>query len=381
MPRSIVTSFLAASLAAVAVACAPPLAPSPSPAPTSAPAKAPTTAASAPVAAPATSAPAPRTTAPKPSDELAEAARREGSVVIYASGEAAAWEPIKQAWSARYPGVNLEIVNQRGRDTREKIIAEQAAKRVVADVVSAGPDSTTELDKLGFLDPFQPAELSAIRADFVDPRGILLPRNVNVYGITVNTRLLAAEEQPKRWADLVDPKYRGRITMQDPRGSGGGLTVFTALLKVHGESYLRKLSEQQIVMGSQTAQIRTALIRGEHAILLTDTAEGVSRAVAEGAPLRFIRPEEGVAVTPISVTVVKNAPHPNAAKLFANWVLSQEGQTAVAASGATPVRTGVPVASPEYSIDGVALLPRDDQESGPERAAELTKLLEDIFFK
>jgi len=312
---------------------------------------------------------------------VTDAARREGAVVIYASGELSQWEPMKEAWNKRYQGIELQIVAQRGRDSREKVIAEQGAGKGVADIVSAGPDTTTELDKLGFLDAFQPPELQGVLEDFRDPRNILIPRNLNLYGITVNTRALPEGQAPTKWADLTDPKFKGKIAMQDPRGSGGGNTVLTAMLKIYGESYLQKLADQQVFIGSQTADIRNALIRGEYTILLTDTAENVYRAATEGAPIRFIRPEEGVAITPISVTVVKNAPHPNAAKLFANWVLSEEGQTSVAASGSTPVRTGIPAKAPEYSIDGAKILPRDDQDADPAYNAELTKIWEKYFFK
>ncbi|MFN0072860.1 MAG: ABC transporter substrate-binding protein, partial [Chloroflexota bacterium] len=391
MPNRLSTAMPGAMLliSIILAACSPPLASTPTAAPTTLPK--PAAAASpggsaGPAASPvsgagaaASPAAAPKPAAAAVSDAEVEAARREGTVVIYASGEAAQWDPLKEAWNKRFPGIDLQVVAQRGRESREKVIAEQAARRVLADIVSAGPDSTTELDKLGFLDAFQPPELQGVQADFRDPRGILIPRNLNLYGLTVNTRLLPDGQEPKRWSDLVDPRYKGKIAMQDPRGSGGGMTIFTALLKVHGEPYLQKLSEQQIFMGAQTADLRNALIRGEYAILLTDTAENVSRSVESGAPIKFIRPEEGVAVTPISVTVVKNAPHPNAAKLFANWILSEEGQTAVASSGSTPVRTGIRAKAPEYGIDGVKILPRDDQESDPDRAAELTKIWERIF--
>jgi iron(III) transport system substrate-binding protein len=333
-----------------------------------------------PAPSPASAAAVSKTAASLP-DSVLEAARREGAVVIYASGELSQWEPMKQAWNKRYQGIDVQVVAQRGRDSREKVIAEQAAGKVVADIVSAGPDTTTELDKLGFLDAFQPPELQNVREEFRDPRNILIPRNLNLYGITVNTRALPEGQAPRSWADLTDPKFKGKIAMQDPRGSGGGNTVLTAMLKIFGEPFLQKLADQQIFMGTQTADIRTALIRGEYSILLTDTAENAYRSALDGAPIRFIRPEEGVAITPISVTVVNNAPHPNAAKLFANWILSEDGQASVAESGSTPVRTGVPAKAPEYSIDGAKILPRDDQDADPAYNAELTKIWEKYFFR
>ena len=93
-------------------------------------------------------------------------------MVIYASGELSQWEPMKEAWNKRYQGVDLQIVAQRGRDSREKVIAEQGAGKGVADIVSAA-DTTTELDKLGFLDAFQPPELQGVLEDFRDPRTFL----------------------------------------------------------------------------------------------------------------------------------------------------------------------------------------------------------------
>lgn len=368
-------------MAVLGTACAPAAAPSP----TAAPAK-PAAPAAAPPAAPAPAAPAPAKAEAKPpekapaTNELYEAAKKEGTVVIYGLG-GAQFEPAEKAFEARYPGVDAQGQDQRGRESREKIIAEQAARRVIADIVSGGPDSTTELAKAGFIEKYQSPELKFLLPDAVDPNGFLTPRTLNVYGITINTNLLKGADEPKKWADLLDGKYRGKIAIQDPRGSGGGGTVLSALIKTYSEDFIRKLGTQDVFIGSDNAQILTDVGRGEYAIMLSGTARNVLDAARKGAPLKFIKPEEGVAITPISVSVVKNAPHPNAAKLFIDWILSEEGQKVIAEAGDTPPRAGIAAKFPEADLVNQKILPRDDAEAGTPIMEERDKLYDAVFFK
>lgn len=364
-------------LALVATACAPSAAPSP----TAAPAKP-----AAPAAAPPPAAAAPAKAEAKPAEkapavnELYEAAKKEGTVVIYGLG-GIQFEPAEKAFEARYPGIDAQGQDQRGRETREKIFAEQAAKRVIADIVSAGGDSTLELVQAGFLDAYKSPELPNLIPDAVDPRGYMTPRTINVYGMTINTNVIKPADEPKKWADLLDPKYRGTIAMQDPRGSGSGGTILSGLIKIYGEDFVRKLGTQNVFVGSDNAQILTDLGRGEYGIVITVTSRNAIDAIRKGAPLKVLKPEEGVGYTPISVSLVKGAPHPNAAKLFIDWILSEEGQKAVAEAGDTPSRVGVSAKFPEGDLKGVKLLPRDDLETGSAVVAERDKLYDSVFFK
>jgi iron(III) transport system substrate-binding protein len=100
-----------------------------------------------------------------------------------------------------------------------------------------------------------------------------------------------------------------------------------------------------------------------------------------GAPIKQLRPEEGVGITPINQALIKNAPHPNAAKLWIEWSLSEEGQKLLADQGYAPVRKGIETTQPEASVAGAKFLPRDDDPETFKLLGDRTKRWEEIFFK
>src|SRR5690349_1023963 len=166
--------LLFGALALGLVACNPPLAAQPTAAPP--PAAAPTAAPAAPTTAPAAkpttavAAPAPTATtaaATKAADPLQavidkyyDGAKKEGKLVLYGVGNATLYNPIRDAFMKRFPGIQLEGVDQRGRESREKIIAEQQSKNYVVDVVISGTDTQNELTQNGLIEPYAAAELS-----------------------------------------------------------------------------------------------------------------------------------------------------------------------------------------------------------------------------
>src|SRR5207248_1022021 len=138
------------------------------------------------------------------------------------------------------------------------------------DVLDAGSQDTAGMKEAGLTDPYQSAELPNVRAEFRDPESAVNPQYVQVYGIVVNTKVVPAGSEPKGWADLLDPKWKGPIAMQDPRGTGGTMSLLQAFSKDSGLDldYVKKLSQQDIFIGRETAQLLTDTIRGEHAIQL-----------------------------------------------------------------------------------------------------------------
>jgi iron(III) transport system substrate-binding protein len=313
---------------------------------------------------------------------LYEAAKKEGKVIIYGWGDDA-FQRIAKAFMQTHRGIEVQGQDMRGQEAREKIIAEQGAGRVIADLVSGGENSIAELRQMGFLEKYESPELKFIRKEILDPLGFRNPYRVNVYGITINTNLIPATDEPKRWADLLHPRFHGKIAAQDPRGSGGGLYIMTALSRLYGLDFIRKLAKQNIFFGNRSAQLVTDLVRGERGVIMTASWQDqtLQKSLKRKAPLKFTKPEEGVMIIPISLALVKNGPHPNAAKLFIDWLLRPEGQRVGADVHYTPGRVGVPALEPEANIEGVKILPLEDWTTKPELVAEMTKHWEEIFFK
>jgi ABC-type Fe3+ transport system substrate-binding protein len=389
---AIVLSVLAVGLAA----CNPPLAATPTaaPPPTTAPTAAPkptaaptvAQATTAPAAAAPTSAP---TVAVKPADPLQpmidkyyEAAKKEGKLVLYGVGNATLYNPVRDAFQKRFPGIELVGVDQRGRESREKVLAEQQSKNYVADVVISGTDTQNELVQNGVIEKYEAAELSSVIPELVPPDRQNSPRTVSIFTMAVNTNMVPPDQEPKLWKDLLDPKWKGKLAMDDPRGSGPGGTILSGVEVLYGiDEVDSKLADQNIFFATQAGPILEALNRGEYALFMSSNHTDVIAQRKAGAPIKQIKPPDGVGVTPINQGLLKNAPHPNAAKLWIEWSLSEEGQLVLATQGYAPVRKGVKVSEPEANLEGVKFLPRDDDPETFKLLGDRTKRWEDAFFK
>jgi iron(III) transport system substrate-binding protein len=383
-------------------ACSPPLAATPTaapaPPPTTAPAAAPTTAPAAAAAKPTTApaaagapAAAPTTAPAAPSSASAmdaaigkyyEAAKKEGKLVLYGVGNATLYNPVRDAFMKKFPGIQVEGVDQRGRESREKVFAEQQSKNYVVDVVMSGTDTQYELTQNGFVERYDAAELANVIPELVPPDRSNTPRTVSIFTMAINTNLVKPDQEPKLWSDILDPKWKGKIEMDDPRGSGPGGTILSGMEVLYGvDKVAPKLAEQGVFFATQAGPLLDGLARGEYAIFLSSGHTDVIAQRKAGAPIKQLKPADGVGITPINQALIKNAPHPNAAKLWIEWNLSEEGQTVLAAQGYATVRKGLKPAEPEADLTGVKFLPRDDDPENFKLLGDRTKRWETILFK
>jgi iron(III) transport system substrate-binding protein len=312
---------------------------------------------------------------------LYPAAKQEGKLVLYGVGTPDLYEPVRAGFAKHFPGIELQGVDQRGRDSREKIVAEQQSKNYVADVVISGTDTQAELVSLGLTEAYQPAEIGNALPGLVPAGGAMSPRTLTIFTIAINTTLVPPDQEPKKWQDVLDPKWKGKLAMDDPRGSGPGGTILSGIDYVYGQEIEQKLADQQPFFATQAGPIWTALNRGEYAIFLSGGHPDLIANRKAGAPVKQIRPVEGVGVTPIGQSLLKNAPHPNAAKLWIEWSLSDEGQSLLADQGYAVVRKGIKAKEPEASLEGATFLPRDDDATKLQLIPERTKRWDQLFFK
>jgi len=390
-------------------ACTPPAAPAPTAAPKP-PAAAPTsapkpeTAAAKPDAPPAKpgsvqpqqkTEPAPTAAASSSADSqraLAdaranyyEAAKAEGKLVMYGNTLAPAlMDPVKEAFGKTFPGIDIRVEEQTGNITREKIIAEQLAKSYVVDIATTGFSTTRDLIDAGFVVPYESPQASALIPQFVLPGGLVNPRHASLVSIAINTNLVPPDQEPKVWADVLNPKWKGKLANQDPRQPGGGGSIISGMAMVYGFEWLDKLKQQEPFFGPAPGPLWNGLIRGEYAMYLSaNHAEAIQHRKA-GAPVKYLKMQDGAAWTYSSLLNITNQPHPNASKLFIEWVLSEEGQLVMSAQGYGSVRKGIKAVEPEADMDGVVFLPRD---STPEADAligtdqERSVRWDQIFFK
>jgi iron(III) transport system substrate-binding protein len=398
------SAALLAASAIVLVACNPPLAATPTAAPAK-PAEAAKPAAAAspgaaaspaaaaspgaaasPAAKPAAAADAPAPGGLEPalataSQQYYDKAKTEGKLTAYGVGDRAQFEPVKEAFQKRFPGIEVEGVDQRGRESREKVFAEQRGRNFVADIVISGFTTQQELIEAGFVESYKSPQTDQVIPELATAAGDLNSRSITIFTPMINTNLIPAGQEPKNWNDVLDPKWRGKIAMDDPRGSGPGGTILSPMELMFGLDWSQKLAEQKPFFATQAGPLVAGTVRGEYAMFLSANQTDIINQRKAGAPVKQLRLAEGVGITQISMALIKNAPHPNAAKLWIEWNLSEEGQKALASVGLGPVRKGVTASEPESTLGNTAILPRDDTPEAIAKLGDRVKRWEETLFR
>ncbi|HZR98228.1 MAG TPA: extracellular solute-binding protein [Chloroflexota bacterium] len=312
---------------------------------------------SPPPAAPAGGASAPSGTAASPSSDweqqwnaLKAAAQQEGTVVVLGPPTPDLRRRLPEAFQQRF-GITVEYTGQASGDYAARLASERSAGIYSADVVISGSNSMYEVlagrgeiqnGAMGMLAPLRHALILPEVLDtskyrfgkliFMDPAEQYVYRMNNTVNrtITLNTDYVRPSDI-RSWNDLLKPEYRGRISTYDPTVAGAATNQSAALYKNLGADYVRRLYvDQEPFVTRDHRQTADLLARGTYPIALSLQQQEVGRLADEGFSVRPIKnPPE----SPDSVSagfghlgLLDRAPHPNAAKLFVNWLLTREGQ-------------------------------------------------------
>jgi iron(III) transport system substrate-binding protein len=271
---------------------------------------------------------------------LIAAAKKEGKVTFYTSALGQPFHAaIAKAFEDKY-GVTVELLDVRASELRERVRTEQASGRFIGDVMVTGAATMFRQLQEGQLQPHGVIpNAKYLRSEFPAPDDVRVPYYVHAYGILVNTNLVKPADEPKSWKDLLDPKWKDKMLADDFRALGGGQVWFHAATDKFGKEYQERLAAQNIIFSRDIGNDEKRVARGEYPLRLPQTFSNY--VLMKGLPVKLIVPEEGAAYIQFQLTVLKNAPHPNAARLFINHLLSEESQLVYAANGLLPVRIGV----------------------------------------
>lgn len=276
-------------------------------------------------AAPAfAAAPAPTSITP----ELVAAAKKEGTVVFYTSIELLTAEKIGEAFEKAYPGIHVQVERNGAERIFQRLMQERGAGIHTADVVEAS-DMTAlyAWKKQGWLAPFVPADVTRWPADQRDPDGCFATERFTLSPIEYNTKLVKPEDAPKSFADLLDPKWDGKIVKAHPGYSGTIMTVTFEISRDVGWDFFKKLGQQHIMQVQSAADPPKKVAQGERPIA-ADGGEYVPlQMISQGAPIALVYPSEGTPSIPGGAGIMVDAPHPNAARLFDLYLFSKDGQT------------------------------------------------------
>ena len=260
---------------------------------------------------------------------LVEGARKEGKLSFYTTLIIEqVVRPMKEAFEKEYPFIQMEYFRGNSDRIAQKLFAEYQAKRYAVDVID-GSSTPTMVRRAGLMQRFFSPYLAEYPAELKDAEGFWGASNLYFHTIGYNTRMVKPNEVPKSYDDLLNPRWKGQMIWSTGRGGGGPLFVGN-ILQTMGESagkaYLQKLRNQNIAKSTASArQVLDMVIAGEQPIVLVIFNHHAYISKNAGAPSEW-QPLEPVPATISTIGVPKFAPHPHAAMLFIDFILSKRGQ-------------------------------------------------------
>lgn len=289
---------------------------------------------------------------------IIEAAKKEGKVVVAGSPDPVMRNDIIPKFTARF-GMPIEFIAGRSSQIVSRVETERASGIYSVDVYLAGPDTTAnELYKNKFIDPLKPLLAMPEVIDgskwkngkvwFADPQEQFVVRAFSSVAslLFINTDHVKPDEM-RHIKDLLNPKWRGKISAEDPTTTGSGANLAARFYSQIGEDFVRQLYiEQKVVPTRERRQMSDWLARGTHPICLNCREDDVRPLVKEGFKILEIFELNGIPGTvngsPWMLSLANKAPHPKAAQLFANWILSKEGlETYAKGYGSASLRTDI----------------------------------------
>lgn len=261
--------------------------------------------------------------------ETYDAAIAEGLVRFYTAHSLRHEEEMARAFMARFPGIRVEITRAGGATLHEKMMAEEAAGVLKADVVlNSDANYIRAYYELGWLREYIPHSCDMYPEDS-KMLGYWYPTGASAILIAYNTALVSEEEAPKDWIDLGDPKWAGRLGGQ--RLGGGAMWSMEAFIVSQlGWEVLEAWGRNEPIMQTSGSGMATALVAGEFAVCNMGLYASYSVKYQQGAPIEIVYPESGFPLYIPMIALLKFGENPNAAELFYNWYLSADGQSRLA---------------------------------------------------
>jgi iron(III) transport system substrate-binding protein len=303
-------------------------------------------------------------------EQIVAAARREGRVALNGPPTSEAREALVEGFQRQYPEIQVDYTGSAGSAVPPKLFAERDAGQFRVDLIVNGTTTQLDLVQGNALDPIAPylvgpnardtSRWQGGKLDFVDSAQTY---NV-VYGNTVKTPFAyhpgqVSPDEIRSFKDLLNPRWKGRMAMYDPRSAGSGLSLAT-FWYTHdelGREFIRQLLAQNLVFSRDDRQLLDWVVRGQYAIAIAPAERMMTEFRSKGVPVHLIGGEsvrEGtyLAAGTSSVGVVNRPPHPNALRVYLDYLLSREGQLEWSKGvGFASRRTDVPTDHlPDYVI-------------------------------
>ena len=270
--------------------------------------------------------------------KLAQEAKREGTLVLYTSLAPTESTPLGQAFEKKY-GVKVEIWRAVSEKIVQRVVTEGRAKRHAFDVVETNAPELEALSRENLLGAFHSPYFADLPPFAVPAHRQWASDRMTVYGVGFNTNVIKREDLPKTYEGFLDPKWKGKIGIEATDADWMS-AVLKAMGVERGTAFMRRLAELRPDVRKGHILLAELISAGEIPVGLTIYQSNAITIKKRGGPIDWV-PLDPIVTRPQAIGLARNALHPHAALLFADFVLSPEGQALLESMGRSPTSTKI----------------------------------------
>jgi iron(III) transport system substrate-binding protein len=292
---------------------------------------------------------------------MVAAAEKEGKVVWYTAVDVKVAEAIAKAFKAAYPKIGVDVERTGSERVFQRVNQEYQSNIKNVDVANSSDASHfLSWKQQNWLAAHTPPDALKFDAKYRDPDGFFHTWRASLSVAGYNTNLVKDADAPKSYADLLDPKWKGKMAKSHPGYSGTSLTGTYAITKVLGWEYLEKLSKQGVQQLQSTTATPKSIASGERAVMVDGNEYNMFMEIDAKSPVKIIYPTEGTPFVNSPSAIFAAAPHPNAARVFQNFIFTAPAQQLlVNEGGQRSMHPGVKEPASRTPLAKIKLLPDD----------------------
>jgi iron(III) transport system substrate-binding protein len=262
---------------------------------------------------------------------LVQGARKEGKVVWYTSLALPSSTAIAHFFQSKYKGIEVEVHRTGSQRVLQRVLQEVGAGIKNVDVIHTSDAGHFELLKdKGLLLKYAPAGVAAFPEGFKDKAGFYYGMRATLSVIAYNPKIVLEKDAPRTWKDLLNSKWSGKEVSAHPGYSGIIMTHVLALVNLYGWDYFRDLAKNKLHIVQSANDPAGVVASGERPVGVNGAEYFYYKTLKQGNPIKIVYPKEGVPLVVSPVAIAKDAPHPNAAKLFMEFIFAKESQQLLA---------------------------------------------------
>jgi len=308
---------------------------------------------------------------------LVNGTKQEKEVVWYTTTSAGDNQAIVAGFTKKYPFLKVQVLRSTGEKLRQRVLTETAAGQYFSDVLSVSSMEMGLLKSRNLLQPYDPPEADSYPANAKDKDKSFTAIYARNFVMGYNTAMIAEKDRPRDWPELLDPRWKGKFGIDEEEFEWYG-TLIDYWGREKASKYMKALAAQQPTLRRGHNLLAQLLAAGEFPVAIVFPFE-IEQLKRRGAPVEWSNSSDPI-VTSINVVAHSaKAPHPNAAKVLINYILSEEGQTIIKNVSRVPIRPGVKptVAKLDQSTLKIRYVPADMYR----KIADYEKEFRDLFWK